>query len=108
MRGHHDRSEETLLTRLAASYIAREANRNALITPTRTILSPSRAKATIYVSVFPDTAVDSAISFLKRHQHNFFEYLKKESRLSPIPGIRFEFDFGEKNRQRLDEISRDI
>ncbi|HQU07913.1 MAG: hypothetical protein B7X04_02920 [Parcubacteria group bacterium 21-54-25] len=108
MSGHRDQAEEALLMRLAARYIAREANRDSLITPTRATLAPGRTKATVYVSVFPDTAVESALSFLRRRQHDFFEFLKKESRLSPIPGVRFEFDLGEKNRQHLDDISRKL
>ncbi len=106
MNTHKDKSEEELLVRLAARYIAREANRDVLITPTRAELSRARTHAIVYVSIFPDDAVDRALDFLNRNRRNFFEFLKKESRLSPIPGVRFEFDYGEKNRQRLDELSQ--
>lgn len=108
MSGHRNQVEEALLVRFAALYIAREANRNTLITPTRAQLSPSRTKAIVYVSVFPDAMEDSALAFLRRHQRDFFEYLNKEARFSMVPGIRFELDFGEKNRLRLDELSREM
>lgn len=108
MSVQRDRAEEQLLLRLAARYIAREANRNTLITPTRVSLSSARTRATVYVSVFPDTAADKAVEFLQRHRGDFFDFLKKESRLHPLPGVHFEFDVGEQNRQRLDELSQEI
>ncbi len=108
MSANRDRAEEGVLLRLAARYIAKEANRNTLITPTRVSLSTSRTRAIVFVSVFPDSEADKAVEFLQRHRGSFFDFLKKESRLFPIPGISFEFDVGEQNRQRLDELSQDI
>lgn len=108
MSSHRHQTEEALLVRFAALYIAREANRNTLITPTRAQLSASRTKAVIYVSIFPDATEEKALAFLRRRQHDFFVYLNKEARFSIVPGIRFELDLGEKNRQHLDEISREV
>ena len=96
------------LTELAASYIAREAGRETLITPTRTELSRDGKNATIFVSVFPEVEKDHALSFLKRHKDLFRDFLKKASRLGRLPYITFEFDYGEQNRQRLDELSQEI
>ncbi len=95
------------LTQHAATYIAMEAGRESLITPTRTDLSPDRKNATIYVSVFPDTADRIAVEFLMRHKDLFRKYLKETARLGVLPYIKFELDYGERNRQRLDELSRD-
>ncbi len=100
-----DDKASALLTELAASYIAREAGRTTLITPTRTDISRDRKNATIFVSVFPTEQSDNALEFLMRHKDLFRDYLKKASRLSHLPYIRFEIDYGERNRQRLDEIS---
>ncbi len=108
MSTYHRQIEEGTLIRFAAGYIARVANRNSLITPTCAVLSKDRTRATIYVSVFPDTAQESAISFLRRHQRDFFMYLKKEARFGYIPSIRFIFDEGEKNRQHLDELFHQV
>lgn len=102
-----DQKEEHLLTELAAGYIAREAGRSTLITPTRTELSKNRRDATIYVSVYPTEESDHALSFLVRHKDLFRDYLKKTSRLAVLPYIAFEIDYGERNRQRLDELSRE-
>lgn len=98
----------SLIVELAAKYIAREAGRSTLITPMRANISPDRKNATIYVSVFPDSDSDHALAFLKRHKDLFRNSLKRTSRLAILPYITFELDYGEKNRQHLDEISRDI
>ena len=96
------------LLHLAAAYIAIEAGRNTLITPTRTDISPDRKNATIFVSVFPDAEADHAIAFLARHRDPFRQYLKRHGRFAILPFIKFELDYGEKNRQRLDELSNKI
>jgi ribosome-binding factor A len=97
-----------LLTQLAAKYIALEAGRSTLITPLRTDISPDRKNATIYVSVFPTGEEEHALTFLKRHKDLFRNYLKKTAKLGTLPYITFELDYGELNRQRLDEISRSL
>jgi hypothetical protein len=102
-----DERELSILTELAAQYIALEAGRSTLITPTRTLLQ-GRRNATIFVSVYPTEESDHALTFLKRHKDLFREYLKKTSRLAILPYITFELDYGERNRQRLDELSGEI
>jgi ribosome-binding factor A len=93
---------------LAQDYIAREAGRNTLITPMRAVISPNRINATIFVSVFPETEQENAIAFLTRHKDLFRDYLKKHGRFNVLPFIRWEFDYGEQNRQRLDELSKEV
>jgi ribosome-binding factor A len=95
------------LMHLTADYIAREAGRTTLITPTRIDMSPDRKNATIFVSVFPDDQIENALEFLARHRDNFREHLKKHGRFAILPFIKFEYDYGEKNRQRLDELSKE-
>lgn len=96
------------ITEHAANYIAREAGRDTLITPTRTSISRDGKNVTIFVSVYPEDQKDHALSFLTRHKDLFRDYLKKVSRLSRLPYITFEFDYGEQNRQRLDELSQEM
>lgn len=97
-----------LITERAADYIAREAGRETLITPTRTELSNDRKWATIFVSVFPTGQEEHALRFLTRHKDLFRDSLKRTTRLSRLPYIRFSLDVGERNRQRLDELSHEI
>ena len=102
-----DQKEEALLTELAAKYIAREAGRSTLITPLRADMS-DRKHVTIFVSVFPEEEREHALTFLTRHKDLFREYLKKASRLAILPYISFEIDYGEINRQRINELSHEI
>lgn len=98
----------SILLENAGRYIAREAGRDTLITPTRATLSKDRQNATIYVSVFPDGQDDHAINFLMRHKDIFRNELKKTTRFVRLPYIRFEIDQGEKSRQHLEDISKDL
>lgn len=102
-----DKREEEILTQAAAEYIAREAGRSTLITPTRTELSSNRKHATIFISVFPSEQSEHAIEFLKRHRDLFRDFMKKKVRLAVLPFIAFEIDYGERNRQRMDELSNE-
>jgi ribosome-binding factor A len=88
--------------------IAREAGRNTLITPLRTEIGSDRKNATIFVSVFPTEEGEHALTFLKRHKDLFRDYLKKASRMGTLPYIHFEIDYGEINRQRINDISKEI
>ena len=108
MSAIRDEKAASRLLELAARYIALEAGRETLITPMRVDISPDRKNATVYVSIFPDTARDLALAFLKRHKDLFRDFLKKQGRFAVLPFIHFEFDYGEQNRQHLDELSRDL
>lgn len=96
----------SLLTHCAANYIAREAGRTTLITPTRAEVAGDLSRATIFVSVFPTGEETHALAYLTRQQDDFRTYLKKEARLRALPRISFALDEGERSRQRLDDISR--
>lgn len=106
--GIRDNRIETQLIEQAGAYIAREAGRSTLITPTRVALSKDGRDATIFVSVYPVKDTDHALAFLLRHKDLFRNSLRKTTRMGRIPFIRFEFDHGEANRQHLDDLSREI
>lgn len=105
---HHDEKVMSRLVHLAGEYIAREAGRGTLITPTRAEMSRDGTNVTIFVSVFPDSDAENAMKFLARHAHDFRDYMREESRIARLPRVRFEHDLGEMHRQHLDEISRDL
>ena len=90
----------------AADFFARESNRESLITVTRADVSPDLKNVTIFFSVLPETFEQSALLFAKRLCTDFREYIKTSSRLRALPNINFEIDYGEKNRQRIDELTR--
>ncbi len=103
----HDRSV-SLIQKLIAEYIARESGRQSLITVTNVLLSDDRKYATILLSVFPQTEEEKALALLKRHASSIRSYIKEHARLgSATPFLNIKLDDGEKNRQRIDELSRE-
>lgn len=108
MSNPRDERAISILLEEAGRYIAREAGRSTLITPTRANFSKDRKNATIYVSVFPEQESTHAIEFLMRHKDLFRNDLKKTARFARLPFIRFEIDEGERNRQHLDDISQGL
>ena len=101
-----DERAVSILIEAAGRYISREAGRGTLITPTRATFSRDRKNATIYVSVFPEGQDQHALDFLMRHKDLFRNELKKTTRFTRLPFIRFELDRGERARQHLDEVTR--
>ncbi len=107
MSARDDRAVSILLENVGR-YIAREAGRETLITPTRATFSRDRKNATIYVSVFPEGQDGKALEFLMRHKDLFRNELKKTTRFTRLPFIRFELDRGERARQHLDEVTKGL
>lgn len=94
------------LTQTAAEYFAREGNGTSLITVTRTDLSPDMHKANIYISVLPIEAESSVLHFARRSRGEFRDYINKHTRIGRAPTVDFIIDEGEKNRLRIDELTR--
>lgn len=91
---------------LAAQFLGRENNRTSLITVTSCATSPDLKKATILITVFPDTKEDIALNFIKRNLGELREFLKKNLPIKTIPFLDVAIDQGEKNRQKIDELLR--
>ncbi len=96
---------EELVRTVAGPLIAKETNGTSLITVTKADTSPDLKRCTVFVSVFPETSQDSALNFLKRKRKELKEEFKKKTRTRVIPFFDFEIDYGEKNRQIIEEIS---
>lgn len=89
----------------AAEFLSREANRNILITVTRAHLSEDGKRAIIYITALPESGEEAAVQFANRNRSELADFLSKRTRGMRIPHIEFRIDLGEKNRQRLDELS---
>jgi len=96
---------ESVLHVTAAEFLAREASRQSLITVTRTEVSDDGKRATIFLSILPDSAARAALGFANRNIHEFIRFFKTHTRGIMPPHIEFVLDKGEKHRQRIDEIS---
>jgi ribosome-binding factor A len=97
-----------VLRELAAQYFSRESNRLSLITITGISLYSRGSRATILVTVMPETQEAAVIDFMTRKLSDFREYVSKNARMMRVPFFDVSIDKGEKNRQHIDDISRDI
>jgi len=91
---------------LAAVFLGRENNRTSLINVTAAACSPDLKRATIYITVLPDSKQNTALQFAKRKRGELREFLKKNLQIKTIPFIDIAIDLGEKNRQKIDELLR--
>ncbi len=101
----HNQVEEAV-AHMAGEFLARESGVKALITVTHADMTDNYKQATVYFSVLPVTFEAEALKFAKRARSDFRDYIRKNSNLHPTPTVDFEIDYGEKNRQRVDELTR--
>lgn len=94
------------LAQVAAQFFENESNRQSLITVTRAVISTDGAEATVFISVLPESAEASVISFAKRNRTELRNYIRKELPMGRIPTLDVEIDVGEKHRQHIDELLR--
>jgi ribosome-binding factor A len=106
MSEHRQIQVEEMIAHLAAEFIERESNHQSLITITRADVSANFKDATVFFTVFPEKDEEHALKFMKRNRGDFRAFFKKRARLKVLPVFDFEIDAGEKNRQNLDEISK--
>ena len=93
---------------LVAQFLGRESNRTSLITVTNADLSRDFKKSTIFITVLPDSSEKSALDFVKRQRSDIRSFVKSKLSMKTTPFLDFEIDYGEKNRQRIDELSSNL
>jgi ribosome-binding factor A len=91
---------------LAADFFARESNRQSLVTVTRADVSPDLKNVTIFFTVLPESYEATVLNFAKRNRTEFRQYVKSHAAMKFLPTFDFEVDYGEKNRQRIDDLTR--
>lgn len=94
------------LAHLAADYFARESNRESLVTITRADVSPDLKNVTIFFSVLPEKYEEPVLHFARRSRTDFRNFLKDKAEMRFLPNVDFQIDYGEKNRQRIDDLTR--
>ncbi|NCS99478.1 ribosome-binding factor A [Candidatus Parcubacteria bacterium] len=107
MQGDRQVKYAEMLRGFATEQIARESNRDALITVTRVDVSPDLKNATVFYTVLPESKKAAVDGFMLRQRKHIRNYIKKNAHTRSIPYIEVEYDLGEKNRQRLDELSKE-
>jgi len=97
---------EEIIHRGAAEFIRDEASNSSLITVTRVEMNVSGKDAIVYFTTLPESEEDTALKFLDRKAPEFKQKMISESRIGIVPHLRFKIDYGERNRQRLDQLSK--
>jgi ribosome-binding factor A len=95
-----------IIHRLASKFANEEGSGASLLTITRVELSPTGKEARVFFTTLPESQEDTALKFLERKTPEFKRYVRDESRIGIVPHIDFKIDYGERNRQRLDELGR--
>lgn len=103
MNLRNERMEE-ILRELAGKFLNLYASKSSLITVTGSELSKNKKNVTIFFTVFPDDMEKTALEFCQRKTQDFWNFVKDNSKISMIPKISFQIDYGEKNRQKIDEL----
>lgn len=99
---------EKELRRVVSDFLKRQTNKTSLITITKIDLSPDFKRAVIYITVLPEEKERAGLSFITRHLHGLREYVKKNLKTRIIPMFSVEVDEGEHNRQKIDELLRQV
>lgn len=112
MQNYKTSKMEELMAHLAADFMQRESSGRSLITVTHAVVSDKFTKVMIFLSVLPignPTQVAEieaeALDFAKRKRPEFREYVRTRAKMRNVPLFDFEIDYGEKNRQRIDELT---
>ncbi len=104
-RRQHKVAEE--IAHQAGEFLARTIKAGgALVTVTRADIAPALKNVTVFVSVLPKSHEEASLKSLKRLRTDFHDYLKAKTVLRDVPTVDFEIDFGELNRQRIDDLTR--
>lgn len=97
-----------IVKKTAAEFLQRESSRVSLITVTDVKLSKDGKIASILVTVLPEHKQPEAVAFLKRMRGEFREYFMAKVRMGRVPTFDFDIDYGEKHRQKIDELTNKI
>jgi len=95
-----------LVKELSAQFLSRIDNKTSLITVTSANVSPDLKRATVFITVLPESKEKPALEFAKRQKGELRDFLKKNMNTKNIPFLEIEIDQGEKNRQKIDELLR--
>jgi ribosome-binding factor A len=101
-----DSKLKELLHKLAAEFFSRESNRQSLITITNVELINRGSKAKILITVLPESKEEAALGFIHRQLTELRQYVMEHSKIGYVPFFEVSIDRGEKNRQRLDDLTR--
>ncbi len=103
-----DEKIKEVIRELAAEFFSRESNRTSLITITDVVLKSRNSRSIILFTVMPADQEAAALDFMHRRLTDLREYIGSHVRMMRVPFLEVAIDRGEKNRQHIDEISRNV
>ncbi len=89
---------------IAQDFFQRESSGASLITVTRAEVSPDMRQGTLFITVLPESKEAAALDFAKRMRTDLRKKVMKRLPVKVIPFFEIEIDYGEKNRQHIDEL----
>ena len=104
MDANKDKKLAIEIKKLSAIFIEREADNSSLITVTGCEIYNRGRNARVLVTIIPISKEEIAISFLKRQRDDLRKYIMKNIRAHHIPFLDIEIDYGEKNRQHVEDL----
>lgn len=103
-----DQKLKEILRELSAQFFSKTSNRQSLITVTDVEILSKGGRANILVTVLPESMEQKAVEFANRQLTDFRQFVHDNSRIARIPYFEVKVDIGEKNRQRIEEIEKDL
>lgn len=91
---------------IAQDFFQRESSGASLITVTNAEVSADMKHGTIFITVLPENKEAAALDFAKRMRSELRHTVMKRLPVKVIPFFEVEIDYGEKNRQHIDELLR--
>lgn len=92
---HHSERVLAAIAHEAATFIHQEAGTDSLITVMRAAYLSRGERVAVFVSVYPEEKMRSALAFLERQREAFSDHLKTHTRLGALPRVEFLLDNGE-------------
>jgi len=89
------------LRKIAQDFFQKESSGASLITVTKTNISKDLKNCDIYITVFPESKEEHALSFAKRMRTDLRTTIKEKLRIRTIPHVEIKLDIGEKARMRI-------
>jgi len=108
MSSHRQEKVEGRLQAIIASFLNKTAGAKSVITVTHCEVAPDFKKVTAYLSVFPEDYETEALAFAKRQRQTIREIIAEEMPMKNVPFVEIEIDEGEKNRQKIEKILKEI
>ncbi len=96
------------LQKYVATFLEQAFSGDTIITVTRISVSKDLRKATIFVSIYPSERAQVVFEKIKGRARELRSYVKSHLESKIVPFFDFELDKGEENRQRVEELFRDL